>query len=119
MTLTKTIGWITFLAGLGIIVLTLYSSYKIFTGKTSPPEFFKTEKKKNFPSVSSKTKLPTTPEEIQQEIGKMITEQLMEILPSDSITKLLNLMVWSILAGILIFGGSQIASLGINLLKNK
>jgi hypothetical protein len=42
---------------------------------------------------------------------------LKEILPAEAITKMLNLIVWSILAGIFIFGGSQISSLGIKLLK--
>jgi hypothetical protein len=47
----------------------------------------------------------------------MIGEQLKGMVPLDSLPKLLNLAVWSMLAFILIFGGAQIASLGIKLIK--
>jgi hypothetical protein len=114
MNAKKTIGWITFFAGILIILFTLYRSYNIFTGKIPSPEFFKIEKKEVAPI---KKKAPTTPEEIQQQMGEVLAEQLREIFPKESITKILNLISWSILTGILIFGGSQISSLGIKLLK--
>lgn len=113
MEATKIIGWITFLAGVLIIIFTLYYSFIIFSGKIPPPQFFKIEAKE----VTSKGKIPTSPQEIQKQLGQMIAEQLKEILPVDFLPKILNLIVWSILAWILIFGGSQIASLGIKLLK--
>jgi hypothetical protein len=50
-------------------------------------------------------------------MGEILAEQLKEIFPKESLTKISNLIVWSILAWILIFGGSQISSLGIKLLK--
>jgi hypothetical protein len=114
MNFKKVIGWITFFAGILIIVFTLYRSYGIFTGKFPLPEIFKVQKEE---MVSPKKKTPTTPEEMQQQIGQILAEQLREIFPKEYIIKLLNLIVWSILAGILIFGGSQISSLGIKLLK--
>jgi hypothetical protein len=114
MNFKKVIGWITFFAGILIIVFTLYRSYGIFTGKFPLPEIFKVQKEE---MVSPKKKTPTTLEEMQQQIGQILAEQLREIFPKESITKILNLISWSILAGILIFGGSQISSLGIKLLK--
>ncbi|MGQ9778233.1 MAG: hypothetical protein ACUVQ9_13660 [Thermodesulfobacteriota bacterium] len=111
------IGWLTFFAGLAIIVFTLYSSYNIFTGKTPGPEFFKIEEKITSAPTIQKGKTPKSLEEIQQQLGQMISEQLKEIFPVGSLTKILNLIVWSILAGILVFGGSQISGLGIKLLK--
>jgi len=111
------VGWITFFAGISIIVFTLYSSFNIFTAKAPVPEFFKFEKKEVQVPTTQKGKLPTSPEEIQKQLGEMIGEQLKGILPVDALPKILNLAVWSMLAGILIFGGSQIASLGIKLLK--
>jgi len=48
---------------------------------------------------------------------KMIGEQLKGIIPVDTLPKMLNLIVWSILAGLLIFGGAQISNLGIKLIK--
>ena len=117
MALTKIVGWVTFLAGILIILFALYSSYNIFTGKSSVPGFFKIEEMVTQSSPSQKGKLPTSPEELQQEIGKMIGEQLKGILPVDTLPKILNLFVWSTLAWILIFGGAQISGLGIKLLK--
>jgi hypothetical protein len=112
------IGWVTFFTGLAIIVWTLYSSYNIFTRKSAVPEFFKiTEEKVTQTPLSQKGKLPTSPEALQKEIGTMIGEQLKGILPVDTLYKILNLLCWSTLAWILIFGGAQISSLGIKLLK--
>ena len=111
---TKIFGLVLLVAGVGIIIWTLYSSYNIFTGKTPVPEFFKIEEK----TVQTPTgKTPTSPEEIQQQLGQMISEQLKGIFPVDLLPKMLNLAVWSMLAGILIFGGSQISSLGIKLIR--
>jgi hypothetical protein len=114
MNAKKIIGWITFFAGIFIIVFTLYRSYNIFTGKVPPPTFFKIEEKE---TSQEKKKSPTTLEEIQNQIGEILGQRLKEILPQDLLVKLLNLIVWSFLAGILIFGGGQISSLGIKLLK--
>ena len=118
MNLKSIVGWVTFLAGILIISFALYSSYNIFTGKSPVPEFFKIEEKVTQSPVTQKGKLPTSPESLQQEIGKMIGEQLKGMLPVDTLPKILNLAVWSTLAWILIFGGGQISSLGIKLLKS-
>lgn len=115
--LTKIFGWTLFLVGIVIIFWTLYSSYNIFTAKTALPEFFKIETKETTPTPFKK-KVSIKPEEIQEQLGEMIGEQLKRMLPVDFLPKFLNLVVWSMLAGILIFGGSQISSLGIKLLKN-
>ena len=114
MNAKKIIGWATFFVGILIIFFTLYRSYNIFIGKNPPPLFFIIESKET-PQV--KKKIPTTIEEAQQQIGEILGEQLKEILPQEILIKMLNLIVWSLLAGILIFGGSQISSLGIKLLK--
>jgi len=108
----KIFGWVLLIAGLLIIFWSLYSSFNIFTGKTPAPEIFKIEEKKE-------VLLPQKGEvqDLQAQLEKMIGEQLKEMLPIDFLPKLFNLIVWSILAGILIFGGAQIASLGIKLIK--
>lgn len=116
MSRTKIFGWVLLVAGVGIIFWTLYSSYNIFTAKAALPEFFKIEAKEVLPTTPKK-KIPTSPEEIQEQLGEMISEHLKGILPVDFLPKILNLVVWSMLAGILIFGGGQISSLGIKLLK--
>jgi len=111
MDITKLIGWVVFLAGVSIIGFTLYSSYNIFTGKQPAPEFFKPTETQV--SQTQATGLPSDLNEVQQ----MVSEQLKGILPLDSITQFLNLGVWGILAGILIFGGAKVSELGIRLIK--
>lgn len=108
----KIAGLIVFLAGLGLIGWTLFSSYNIFTAKSSLPEFF--EMPKGEISIQKEDN-----QDAQAQLQKMIGEQLKGFLPVDAMTKILNLTVWSILAFILIFGGSQISNLGIKLIKKE
>lgn len=110
--LQKFIGWVLLFGGLVIIFWSLYSSYNIFTAKTEVPEIFKVVEKKTVFPEKSKT------QDLQTQIEKMIGEQLKGILPIDFLPKIFNLIAWSIFAGILIFGGTQISSLGIKLIKN-
>jgi hypothetical protein len=114
MNVKRTVGWITFFIGILMIIFVIYRSYHIFIGKVPPPEIFKIQEEK-LPSVKKKT-TPNS-QEIQQEVGEILAEQLKEIFPKESITRLFNLIAWSIFAGVLILGGSQISSLGIKLLK--
>lgn len=104
---SKIIGYLLLLLGIAIIFWSLYSSYNIFTAKIKAPEIFEIPKKEKA--------LPAARPEFQLE--KIISEQLKELIPADTITKILNLIAWSIFMGILIFGGSQIANLGIKLIK--
>lgn len=113
MNYTKIFGWVLLIAGVLIIVWTLYSSYNIFTAKAQAPEFFKIEKA--VPAQNSKA----GSQDIQAQMEKMIGEQLKGILPVDTLPQLLNLTVWSMLAFILITGGGQISSLGIKLIKKQ
>src|SRR4030042_2556099 len=113
---TKIFGWVLLVAGVVIIGWTLYSSYNIFTGKAALPGIFEIEKKvTEAPTQEEETAPGST--EIQKETEKIVGEQLRELLPTDVLPKLLNLAVWSMLAFILIFGGSQISSLGVKLVK--
>ena len=92
--------------GLAVIFYGLYSSFNIFTGKEGAPEIFKTPLAQK--SVAS--------QDVQGQLQNMVSEQLKGMLPVDSIATLLNLMSWSVFAGILIFGGAQISGLGVKLL---
>ncbi len=114
---TKIFGWGLLIIGVITIGWTLYSSYNIFTGKTEALEIFKIEKEITEAPVAVQRKLPTVPAEIQEELKKIVGEQLKGMLPIDAIPKMLNLIVWSMLAFILIFGGAQISNLGIKLIK--
>lgn len=113
MNFAKIFGWALLLAGIIIISWTLYASYNIFTAKELAPEFFTAEQEKETSLLGQ-----GGVQDIQAQLEKMIGEQLKGLLPADSITKLLNLVIWSILAFVLIFGGTQISGLGIRLLKS-
>jgi hypothetical protein len=116
MSFTKLVGWLLLFSGILIISFSLYQSFVIFTGKKEPPEIFKIETTKIKSSLAKK-KAPTSLEEIQAQLQEMIQEQIQNIIPKEAISKSLNLVSFSILSGILIFGGSQISFVGIKLLK--
>jgi hypothetical protein len=106
----KIIGWILLVAGIVLMGWTLLSSYNIFTAKAELPEFFEASQEKTLSQEGGT-------QDIQVQLQQMIGEQLKGMLPVDSIPKLLNLIVWSMLAFILLFGGTQISGLGIKLIK--
>jgi sulfite exporter TauE/SafE len=109
MVYTKIVGWLVFLAGLILIAWTLYQSYAIFTAKVSVPAFFAAQEQTVAPTGGTL--------DIQEQLKQMVGEQLKGFLPTGAITDFLNLGVWSILAGLLMFGGAQLAGLGIKLIK--
>jgi len=123
----KVIGWLLLLVGLIIIFYGLFTSYNIFTGKSPGPTVFKMPEKETvlpqkgeaqpLEGQGEESKLSSSPFAAAREMEEMIGEQLKEMLPVDFIPKLLNLISWSIMAGILIFAGGKISSLGITLIK--
>lgn len=124
MKATKILGWILFISGLFLISYSLISSYNIFTGKSLAPEIFQPQKEEQKENDQKEIVLQrkndlnlTIP--IQELINENIQEQLEKMMPSNYFSQLLNLISWSIFAGILILGGTQISNLGIKLaLKN-
>ncbi len=114
---TKIIGFVLLFVGVVIILYALSSSYDIFTGKKEIPQLFMP------PEIvaqgSEKELVPINKmEDMQIQMQETIKEQIGQILPSDFIPNLLNLISWSILATILIFGGTHLAGLGIKLVKD-
>jgi len=103
----KILGLALIIIGLAVISYGLYASFNIFSGKTAAPAIFAAPPAQK--SVES--------QDVQAQVQNMISEQLKGMLPVNSITTLLNLMSWSVFAGLLIFGGTQIAGLGIKLLN--
>jgi len=109
MNLNKIFGYFLILLGLIIILWTLYSSYKIFTGQAPVPQIFFVSSKNNFSENDSS--------DLQKQVEKTIKEQISEVLPPNLLPQIMNLLSWSILAGILIFGAGHIAGIGIRLIK--
>ncbi len=111
----KIIGYILLVMGLAIIGWTLYQSYNIFNDKSSAPLIFKTSDPQKTSQVVNSLDLQ---QQLQERMEKVVSKQISGLLPIDILPKILNLFSWSILAGILIFGGGQIAGLGIKLISN-
>ena len=109
MDYSKIVGWLVFTGGFLIIAWTLLNSYSVFTLKAEVPEFFTVEEQ-SLQQVSGNG--------IEEQLQSAIQDQLKGLIPADTLPTVLNLAIWSILAFILIFGGAQIASLGIKLIKN-
>ena len=108
---TKISGWLLFFTGLLVIVLTIWYSYNIFYSKAAIPDFFQIpEETKNASSAAGS-------QDMQVLLQKAIQDQIKGVLPSDFVTKSLNLAVWAMLALILMSGGSRISDLGIKLIK--
>ncbi len=105
----KIIAWTLIILGLIVVFWALYSSYGIFTAKKPVPEVFKLEE-----SASEKNLADGTEEEKMEE---MVREEIRNIVPSEAVYQLLNLLTWAFLAGLLIFGGGRISGIGISLLK--
>lgn len=115
MDYSRLFGWILLVLGIGIIGWALLSSYNIFTGKAAVPEIFELPKEEI--KATGPQKQITGIQDIQVQMEQLISEQLKGIFPADLLPEMLNLIVWSMLAFILISGGGQIASLGIKLIK--
>jgi hypothetical protein len=111
MAISKFFSWVLLVCGILVIAWTLYYSYGIFTGENKIPTIFKA-------GVQKESAIQVSGRERQQEqMQKMMQEQISKIIPKDTIHKSLNLVAWGILAWIFIFGGFQISSLGIKLMK--
>lgn len=104
-------GWLLLILGALIIIWTIWSSYEIFTDKKPVPEIFKIQKEQEGIGERGGGLSPT-----EEQIQQVIKEQIGTIIPLDFIPKLFNLISWSIFAGILIFAGGKLSTLGIKLL---
>jgi len=117
MKLTKLLGLLLFILGLAIILYAIFYSYQIFTAKVQPPVIFEAVQSQKAGSVKSGTS-DLIGSLTGIDVEKILGGEIQKILPVDYLPKIMNLVSWSVLAGILIFAGSQIASLGIKLLKD-
>ncbi len=113
MDTNKIIGYILLAAGLLLIVWTIYQSYNIFTAKVSAPFIFRVQAV----AKTSESAGGNLQELLQQQMQQELQKQIGQILPADTIPKILNLVSWSILAGILIFAGGTVAGIGIKMVK--
>lgn len=121
MKLTKALGLLLLLLGLALIFYGIFSSYQVFTNATQPPTIFVV-------SPTSTQKPASNGSEagisgllgglVGIDVGKVMGGEIQKILPADYLPKLLNLLSWSVFTSLLIFASSQVAGLGIKLLKD-
>lgn len=109
----KNAGWLLLIIGIAAIGWTLYSSYNVFSGKKQVPQIFKLSQIQNVQEPPPAANGQLTQEQVQN----LINDQIKNLIPSDAVTKILNLSAWAILAFIFIFGGTQIAGIGIKILN--
>jgi len=112
--INKIFGYILVIVGLIIIGGALFQSYNIFTGNISAPLVFKTQA---VSQNSENNKALNLQEQLQKQMEEAVKQQIGQMLPAGAITDILNLISWSILAGILIFGGGQISGIGVKMIK--
>ncbi len=105
----RVLGFLLLLVGLSVIGYTLFASFQIFSNKAAPPQLFSEER--------AAASLKTGAKDLQGQIEGAIGDQLKAFIPSSAIPRMLNLLAWSFLASLLILGGTQVAGLGIKLLK--
>jgi|YNPMSStandDraft_2_1061718.scaffolds.fasta_scaffold00339_9 hypothetical protein len=110
-------GWLLVAIGLLIILWIIFYSYQILTFKKDIPLIFKETDIKNSGlviNIDDKYKN----QDVQKQLEKLVSDKLDQIISPQIILKIFNLLALSIFAGIFIFGGSKIAFIGIELLKN-
>ncbi len=105
----KIIGYILLMVGLSLIFWIIFQSYQIFTDKVSAPIIFKVQ-------APQQTSSQNISSDAQKQFDQAIQKQLAQMLPVETLPKVLNLISWSVFAGILIFGGGKITGLGIKMI---
>jgi len=96
------------IVGLLLIILPLWQTYSIFTGKSLPPQVFM-----NAVPLTVDNNVAIT------DVQGQMQNALIKVLPINLINNTLNLASWLILMWILIYGGSKISGIGVKLLNGK
>ena len=106
MEANKIIGYVLLLIGLLLILLPLWQTYNIFTGKAMPSQVFM---RPAALKVNNNVSALDIPGQVQNAVIKII--------PIDFVDDTLNLSTWLLLMWILIYGGGKIAEIGVKLIK--
>ena len=106
----KILGVVLLLAGLGLMGYSLYGSLQIFQGAKEAPQLFEL-------TAPEPTTQQISLQDLENQIPDLLKNQVQGLLPYEELSRMMNLGAWSIFAGILLFGGAQVAGLGIKLMK--
>ena len=106
MQTNKIIGYVLLLIGVLLIVIPLWHTYDIFTGKAFPPSVF-----------MRPVALTVNQNVSALDIPGQIQNSLIKIIPVNFIDNTLNITTWLLLVWILIYGGGKISEIGVKLLN--
>ena len=115
--LKAVIGWVMVVVGLVAIGQSINLSNQYFSGGADFPPVFKTPavKELNAPAAAGQTQQDAVQAQVQQSVNQAVGN----LLPADSIAKMLNILSWSIFATLLVYAGGTITGLGIRFLSSK
>ena len=113
----KLFGWVLLAIGLVIIGYCFYSSWVIFTAKKEAPQIFKITQEQAPAAIQKKSGQATVQAQMEQALQAQVQGAIGQMLPADSIPKMLNLASWSIFAAVLVLIGGKVGELGIRILK--
>lgn len=99
-------GYVLLVIGVLLIVIPLWQTYSIFTGRSLPAQVFIRP-----PSLKVNSNVSAL------DIKGQVQNALIKIMPIDLINNTLNLTCWLLLMWILIYGGGKIADIGVKLIK--
>lgn len=118
--LRESLGIILLFLGIAIIAYPLFISFKIIEGERNIPPIFKELSLKKNEKVPMKltSEKSDFQKDTEKKVRKIAYQEFSSLFPTKNITQLFNLIAWSALAGLTIFGGSQLSQLGIKLLKD-
>lgn len=107
--MNKILGIALLIIGLVVIGWAVFQSFAIFTAKASAPMVFKTPSLQDAQGGAAN--------DAQRQVNDAVRQQLNQIIPVDGVTRILNLVSWSLFASILIIAGGTISGIGVKLIK--
>jgi len=118
------LGWALIIVGLVMILGDIFVSYNYFTGKDKFPEIFKEAQISSTKEPASTSGNTTDVQQklqnqVNESINNSIQDQVSRMLPSGSISTMLNASLWSIFAFFILSAGAKLVSLGGGFIKGK
>ena len=92
----RVIGYILIAVGIGTIIFSLFAGWMVFTGKSTPPQIFKSQGiSLTLPQINQKT----------------------ELLSADLVNRPLNMTMYLLFLGLVATGGMKVATIGTQLVR--
>lgn len=96
-----------------IIIWSLYFSFRVFTGQVEPPSLFDMSQKE----IEETGISFNNEQDLEESVKALVGSQIQNMVPSEFINKLFDLMALSVFVGLLIFGGGKVSLIGTKLLN--